>query len=316
VYDGASLAQGSAVRLMPDFFAFEQSLRNGAFVSVGDVNNDGCGDLIFGAGPGGGPRVLELDGRAALQGRHAELGSFFAGDPNSRQGVQPGVVTNADGSVSVTGTDVQTGSVGLFDLDGHEHGRFGGPGGRHGGVGAPPFEGSGGLTQADASAVAAAVEGTYTGTGSGTLSTVTSGTTAPTTSDASVSVSVAITSATAVLPPSTVTDTSTAPLRELTVTGTVTVTVGSGAAQTLPFTGTLDLAGGTAAAPRGRLYLTTDLSGTSGAAATGFTLSGVLNDNAIDTTWLVVTDHPAGGTGTVFQARAGRGVAPISLTAA
>ena len=31
--------------IVNDFFAFEQSLRNGVYVSVGDVNGDGYGDL-------------------------------------------------------------------------------------------------------------------------------------------------------------------------------------------------------------------------------------------------------------------------------
>src|SRR5207237_2432808 len=94
VYDGAALAAGNQVKLVADFFAFESTLRNGVFPAVGDLNGDGCGDLIFGAGPGGSPRVLALDGRAAQAGVQSELANFFAGDASSRLGVEVGTTTD------------------------------------------------------------------------------------------------------------------------------------------------------------------------------------------------------------------------------
>ncbi|MBN9520569.1 hypothetical protein J0H58_18950, partial [bacterium] len=195
-FDGASLARGQQVKLFPDFFAFEGALRNGAFVAVGDVNGDGRGDLLFGAGPGGGPRVRALDGRGAMRGEETELASFFAGDASGREGVEPGVMTADDGSVSVVGTDPATGAVSLFGLDGRSRGSH--PG--RGGFGAPAFEGSG-LTVGDADIVQAALVGAYDGSGTGTLSTLsTTAGGAPTSADANVTVSVDIDTALPVVP--------------------------------------------------------------------------------------------------------------------
>ena len=93
VFDGARLAAGQFTRLLNDFFVFETALRNGTFVAGGDVNGDGFDDLIIGAGPGGGPRVLVLSGQILLsQGIAAAIQSpllnFFAGNSNNRGGVR------------------------------------------------------------------------------------------------------------------------------------------------------------------------------------------------------------------------------------
>jgi len=68
IYDGNDIIAGASTprKLMPDFFAFEESLRNGAFVSVGDVDGDGNADLALGGGPGGAPRVRLLSGKQLL----------------------------------------------------------------------------------------------------------------------------------------------------------------------------------------------------------------------------------------------------------
>ncbi|WP_145241648.1 FG-GAP repeat domain-containing protein [Urbifossiella limnaea] len=101
-YDGKSLAAGAFAPVFPDFFVFEETLRNGAFIAVGDVDADGRADLIAGGGPGGGPRVLVLSGQALVGGVQQPLGDFFAGDTGSRGGVR---VTardlNADGRADV-----------------------------------------------------------------------------------------------------------------------------------------------------------------------------------------------------------------------
>ena len=52
-FDGAQLGQGKPVKLFNDFFAFEDTLRNGAYVALGYVDGDQNADLIFGGGPGG-----------------------------------------------------------------------------------------------------------------------------------------------------------------------------------------------------------------------------------------------------------------------
>ena len=86
-FAGESLSQ-TPQKLFGDFFAFEQTLRNGVFITVGDLNADGFDDLIAGGGPGGGPRVLALDGKALLTNQYTTLANFFGGDPNSRGGIR------------------------------------------------------------------------------------------------------------------------------------------------------------------------------------------------------------------------------------
>lgn len=90
IYDGQAVAgtfAGQPQRLVPDFFAFEPTLRNGAYVSAGDVNGDGFADLIFGGGPDGGPRVLIWDAATLVNsGTEKLLADFFAADPALRTG--------------------------------------------------------------------------------------------------------------------------------------------------------------------------------------------------------------------------------------
>ncbi|OWK41576.1 beta strand repeat-containing protein [Fimbriiglobus ruber] len=101
-YDGLSVVSGSQTptKLFADFFAFEPSVQNGAYVAVGDVNGDGKADLILGAGPGGGPRVLILDGSDIVNNVQTPLANFFAGDPNNRSGV-PVAAKDLDGSSDI-----------------------------------------------------------------------------------------------------------------------------------------------------------------------------------------------------------------------
>ena len=88
IYDGKSLGQGSQVKLVADFFAFESTLRNGAFVAGGDYNGDGYADVVLGAGPGGGPRVRVLDGKTLLNNNtQIELANFYAGSSTDTGGV-------------------------------------------------------------------------------------------------------------------------------------------------------------------------------------------------------------------------------------
>jgi hypothetical protein len=103
IWDGKAVASatgGAPVgNPIANFFAFEGTLRNGAFVTAGDINGDGFDDLIFGGGPTGGPRVRVADGKAvAFLGQNFSLDdpgrdaltivNFFAGDPDSRGGIR------------------------------------------------------------------------------------------------------------------------------------------------------------------------------------------------------------------------------------
>src|SRR5205814_845522 len=86
-FDGRSLASGP-VKLFADFLAFEPELRNGSFVAVGDLDGDGFAEVIAGGGPGGGPRVRALSGKALLGNQQTPLADFFAGDAANRGGVR------------------------------------------------------------------------------------------------------------------------------------------------------------------------------------------------------------------------------------
>jgi hypothetical protein len=90
LFDGSDLRPGSTPRkLVGDFFVFENTLRNGVFVGAGDLNGNGRADPVFGGGPGGGPRVLAIDGAdLAATGATNPLANFFAGDVNNRGGVR------------------------------------------------------------------------------------------------------------------------------------------------------------------------------------------------------------------------------------
>jgi hypothetical protein len=112
-YAGASLRPGAdPVNAFPDFYAFEQSLRNGVFVAAGDVDGDGTADVIIGGGPGGGPRVTVFSGAQLAAGRLVAVADFFAGDTNSRGGVRVAAADlNGDGRADVvTGAGQQAGS--------------------------------------------------------------------------------------------------------------------------------------------------------------------------------------------------------------
>jgi uncharacterized protein (TIGR03118 family) len=94
VFDGKTVPSGNPSRLFNDFFAFEQTLRNGVFITAGDIEGNGKADIIAGGGPGGGPRVTAFSAADLLASGGATLtqtANFFAGDPNGRGGVRVAV---------------------------------------------------------------------------------------------------------------------------------------------------------------------------------------------------------------------------------
>src|SRR5262249_35140797 len=105
LFDGRTLFT-TPTRLLNDFFAFPGSdavtLRNGVFVSIGDINGDALADLIFGGGPGGAPRVFALSGQMlsvgnVWQAQAATVANFFvAGNTSDRGGVRV-ATKDADG---------------------------------------------------------------------------------------------------------------------------------------------------------------------------------------------------------------------------
>jgi hypothetical protein len=87
VFDGKSLG-GTPTKPFGDFFVFEPTLRNGVFVTGGDLDADGFAEVIAGGGPGGGPRLFALSGAGLLAGRQEVRANFFAGDTSNRGGVR------------------------------------------------------------------------------------------------------------------------------------------------------------------------------------------------------------------------------------
>lgn len=114
VWDGKGLVQftdPTRRKLRGDFFAYEDTLRNGAFVAIADLNGDGFSELITGAGPGGGPRVSAFDGRDMTEtGSLDRFVDFFAGDPNARNGVTV-ARTKTNLGRNLPGDDLVTGAL-------------------------------------------------------------------------------------------------------------------------------------------------------------------------------------------------------------
>ncbi len=96
-FSGKSIGTANHVKLFNDFFAFEQTLRNGTYVAAADVNGDGKADLVVGGGPGGGPRVLVLSGTDLVNSNsQVAIANFFAGSDTNRGGVRV-AARNLDG---------------------------------------------------------------------------------------------------------------------------------------------------------------------------------------------------------------------------
>ncbi len=108
IFNGTTVIGATQTKLVNDFFAFpgtdSVTLRNGSFVAIGDLNGDGFGDLIFGGGPGGAPRVFALNGQlisaGTIEAAYASpIANFFvAGNSLDRGGIRV-AATNADGDI-------------------------------------------------------------------------------------------------------------------------------------------------------------------------------------------------------------------------
>ncbi len=76
-----------------DFFAFENTFRDGVKVTTGDFNGDGFADIVAVPGTGGGPRVSILNGQrctpqvANPSAAENRLFDNFVADPNDRSGL-------------------------------------------------------------------------------------------------------------------------------------------------------------------------------------------------------------------------------------
>lgn len=80
--------RGGGFSQIADFFGIDDvNFRGGARAAIGDLNNDGKGDLLISAGFGGGPRVALYDGsKLTLDGGPKFIGDFFAFEPDLRNG--------------------------------------------------------------------------------------------------------------------------------------------------------------------------------------------------------------------------------------
>jgi hypothetical protein len=94
--------------VLHNFFAYADTFRGGVNVGAGDINGDGFGDVVAGAGRDGAPHVRVFNGRTGGQ-----LGSLFAFGEDDRDGVRVAVV-DADGNGRGEVVAVKPGEVRRF----------------------------------------------------------------------------------------------------------------------------------------------------------------------------------------------------------
>lgn len=89
VFDGKTFGPNNLPgHLLNDFFVMDPNLGTGIYLTVGDVNGDGYGDVIASAGQGGGPRIQVISGMQLSTGGLLPIADFYAGDPNNTSGVR------------------------------------------------------------------------------------------------------------------------------------------------------------------------------------------------------------------------------------
>ncbi|HUR54162.1 MAG TPA: DUF4394 domain-containing protein [Gemmataceae bacterium] len=95
LFNGTTVLSSTPTRLIGDFFAFPGTdavtLRNGVYVAISDIDGDGKGDMVFGGGPGGAPRVFILDGELVAANnvagaQAAPIANFFVANNSSDRG--------------------------------------------------------------------------------------------------------------------------------------------------------------------------------------------------------------------------------------
>ncbi len=98
------------------FFAYASAFQGGVTVAVADVNGDGYGDVITGAGSGGSPHVIVFSGASLALNQKLALASYYSGSPTSTAGVFVGAGDlGADGTIQIfTGTGA--GVVGIVNI--------------------------------------------------------------------------------------------------------------------------------------------------------------------------------------------------------
>ncbi len=110
-----------AGKLIGRFFAYNRNFLGGMSVAVADLDGNGQGEIIVGAGPGGGPHVRIFDQRGNLKGQ------FFAADLNFRGGVNvaAGSIDGRPGAKIVIGLGPGSDpAVKIFDRWGNLLGAF------------------------------------------------------------------------------------------------------------------------------------------------------------------------------------------------
>ena len=110
--------QGYTARVVSSFYAYSPKFMGGLTLAASDLNADGQAEVITGAGPGGGPHVVVIDGNTG-----ATLRSFYAFDPSFSGGMAVAATKGRgtsppDGVASIlAGTLTQAGLVRCIDFD-------------------------------------------------------------------------------------------------------------------------------------------------------------------------------------------------------